>query len=115
MLKLDKSRPKLHLPGHGAEVASEIESGPHPTDTPPTGPSKEDLGQGDAAPPIPEFWRKGSLLNVRNTGAHYTVTLYPEEFDYKRPERALIFSNPAELQAFVSAWYSRESFDPRAF
>lgn len=62
----------------------------------------------------PQDWRKGALLNVRNMGAEYVITLYPEEFHPDRPERALRFSNVAKCQDFVSAWYARESPDPRA-
>lgn len=63
---------------------------------------------------IPEDWTHGALLNVRNQG-DYVVTLFPEEYDYRHPERALRFPNPAECQNFVSAWYARQSFDGRAF
>ncbi len=65
-------------------------------------------------PTPPADWRKGALLNVRVAGADYVVTLYPEEFDPERPERALRFPNPARCQDFVSAWYAREHHDPRA-
>lgn len=65
-------------------------------------------------PALPRGWAKGALLNVRNTGAEYRVTLHPEEFDPLQPDRCLRFANPAECQNFVSAWYSRESHDPRA-
>jgi len=65
--------------------------------------------------PIPLDWRKGQLLNVRNLGEFYAVTLLGEEFDVRHPERSLKFTNVAECQGFVSAWYSRESFDPRAY
>lgn len=58
---------------------------------------------------IPDDWRKGALLNVRNYGPEYIVTLYPEEYDPRSPERSLHFRNPAETQNFVSAWYARES------
>ncbi len=63
---------------------------------------------------IPHHWHKGQLLNVRNTGADYTITLHPEEYDHRAPERALHFTNPAECQDFISKWYQREHFDPRA-
>lgn len=66
------------------------------------------------AAPLPRGWAKGALLNVRNNGAEYRITLYPEEFDPQQPERCLHFTNPAECQNFVSQWYSRESHDPRA-
>jgi hypothetical protein len=63
---------------------------------------------------LPRGWAKGALLNVRNTGAEYRITLFPEEFDPQQPERCLRFANPAEAQNFVSQWYSRQSNDPRA-
>jgi hypothetical protein len=62
----------------------------------------------------PPDWRKGALLNVRNRGDAYVITLYPEEFSDERPERALRFTNPAECQDFVSKWYAAEHHDPRA-
>lgn len=62
----------------------------------------------------PEFWHKGQLLNVRNSGEHYIVTLHPEEYDRLHPERALKFTNPALCQDFVSRWYAHEHHDPRA-
>jgi hypothetical protein len=57
-------------------------------------------------------WCKGQLLNVRNAGSHYNVTLLGEEYDPRHPERCLQFLNPAECQNFVSAWYARESASP---
>jgi hypothetical protein len=65
-------------------------------------------------PEPPAFWIKGQMLNIRNNGEHFIVTLYPEEFDPRHPERALRFPNSARAQDFISAWYSREHFDPRA-
>jgi hypothetical protein len=62
----------------------------------------------------PADWQKGALLNVRNYGDAYVVTLHGEEYSIDRPERALRFTNPALCQDFVSAWYSREHCDPRA-
>ena len=62
----------------------------------------------------PTHWPLGALLNVRNTGADYVITLYPEEFDPRRPERALRFTNPGRCQDFVSRWYARQHHDPRA-
>jgi hypothetical protein len=56
---------------------------------------------------IPEDWNLGALLNVRNNGAEYLVSLFPEEYDPRQPERTLRFANSAECQNFVSAWYSR--------
>lgn len=63
---------------------------------------------------IPPHWGRGALLNVRNTGADYVVTLFPEEYDPRSPERSMRFANPALCQDFVSRWYMRESADPRA-
>lgn len=63
-------------------------------------------------PPID--WPLGALLNVRNGGDTYRVTLHPEEYDQRHPERCLQFSNPALCQDFVSQWYSRQHHDPRA-
>lgn len=62
----------------------------------------------------PSDWRKGALLNVRNHGAEYIVTLHPEEFDPRHEERCIKFTNLGECQDFVSKWYARESHDPRA-
>jgi len=63
----------------------------------------------------PAGWAKGALLNVRNKGEYYAVTLFPEEEDFRCPERTLKFRNTAETQDFISRWYQRESADPRAF
>lgn len=62
----------------------------------------------------PSEWRKGSLLNVRNRGDAYIVTLYPEEFSEERPEHSMRFTNLGECQDFVSKWYAAEHHDPRA-
>jgi len=63
---------------------------------------------------VPLFWTKGQLLNVRNGGEHYVVTLLGEEFDPRYPERALKFANSTQCQDFVSRWYQRETYDGRA-
>jgi hypothetical protein len=63
---------------------------------------------------LPRGWAKGAHLNVRNNGAEYRITLFPEEYDPLHPERCMRFTNSAECQNFVSAWYARESHDPRA-
>jgi hypothetical protein len=62
----------------------------------------------------PSDWRKGALLNVRNRGDAYVITLYPEESHPERPERELRFTNPGVCQDFISAWYAAEHHDPRA-
>ena len=77
-------------------------------------PLPEELPEEAPAPTLPPDWREGMLLNVRNIGAGYAVTLYPEEADPRAPERTLHFRNPAECQDFVSRWYGRQSPDPRA-
>lgn len=82
-------------------------SAPQPFPFPPAEPEEPALA-------IPADWTHGALLNVRNQG-DYVVTLFPEEYDYRHPERALRFPNPAECQNFVSNWYARESHDGRAF
>ncbi len=63
---------------------------------------------------IPADWSKGQLLNVRAAGPGYRVTILGEEYDPRYPERCLEFSSSFECQAFISAWYSRQSHDPRA-
>ena len=65
-------------------------------------------------PAIPPDWQKGALLNVRGTAEGYSVTLHPEEDDWRHPERTLRFTNTGMCQDFVSRWYSRENADPRA-
>jgi len=63
---------------------------------------------------VPEGWELGALLNVRNAGEFYIVTLYPEEYDFRNPERCMRFHNSARCQDFCSAWYARLWIDPRA-
>lgn len=65
-------------------------------------------------PLVPTDWRKGALLNVRNGGEEYIITLHPEEYDPRYPERCVRFTNVGECQNFISDWYTRESHDPRA-
>jgi len=69
----------------------------------------KEIETAQAEPVLPDDWTKGALLNVRNHGSEYIVTLYPEEYDFRAPERALHFTNPARCQDFVSNWYARES------
>jgi hypothetical protein len=76
-------------------------------------PTEQHIGGTDGYT-IPADWHPGMLLNVRNSGDALTITLYPEEFDYRKPERALRFTNYADGQNFISTWYSRQSHDPRA-
>ena len=51
-------------------------------------------------PDVPADWHPGMLLNVRNVGDSYNVTLWPEEFDTRHPGRCLRFTNTAEAQNF---------------
>lgn len=62
--------------------------------------------------PWPSDWVKGQLLNVRNTGGKYCVTLLGEELDPRHPERALHFENSYEAQHFISWWYGRDGSNP---
>ena len=66
-----------------------------------------DEGVTASDPQPPSDWIVGQLLNVRNTGSEYVMTLLDEEFDYRHPERALRFPNSSACQQFVSAWYAR--------
>jgi hypothetical protein len=68
-------------------------------------------------PSIPQSWMKGQLLNVRNRGEFYVVTLLGEEDEpplKPAPNGALRFTNTALCQNFVSKWYATEHHDPRA-
>lgn len=62
----------------------------------------------------PASWNKGMLLNVRNRGAEYVVTLYPLEYDPRHDDQCIKFTNLGECQNFVSAWYARQSHNPLA-
>jgi hypothetical protein len=89
---------------------------------PSRGPSRYLNPQGDQAPrelpaqdQTPEEkaqaagWSKGQLLNVRNAGSHYNVTLLGEEYDPTHPERCLQFQNINDAQTFISVWYSADA------
>jgi hypothetical protein len=65
-------------------------------------------------PSVPESWTLGALLNVRNAGSQYIITLFPEEYDPRAPDRAMRFDSYAETQDFVSRWYARTYPHPRA-
>lgn len=54
----------------------------------------------------PPDWIKGQLLNVRNLGDRYAATLLEEEYDYRKPDRAVHFESSFEAQQFVSWWYA---------
>lgn len=53
----------------------------------------------------PKDWSRGQLLNVRNAGERYDVTLLGEEFDPREPTRCLHFGSAYECQDFISWWY----------
>lgn len=74
----------------------------------PDAPTTDEYG----LPLPPEGWCKGQLLNVRNAGSHYNVTLEGEEYNPRAPERCLQFTNIGECQNFVSRWYAREAGGP---
>jgi hypothetical protein len=84
---------------------------PHEEESPATVESEEQIPPEVETPPD---WRKGALLNVRNYGAEYVITLHGEELDERHPERAIRFTNPARCQDWVSAWYAQQYVDPRA-
>lgn len=65
-------------------------------------------------PQVPADWHVGMLLNVRPTGEGWNITLFPEEYDPRHPERTLQFTNYGKCQDFVSTWYARQAHDPRA-
>ncbi len=75
------------------------------------GPELDENGQ----PIPPKDWCKGQLLNVRNAGTHYNVTLQGEEYDPRHPERCLQFANPADAQNFISTWYQQDGRRPPGF
>ncbi len=62
----------------------------------------------------PSGWHIGALLNVRNYGSEYIITLWPEELSQEQKGRAISFTNPSKCQDFVSKWYARDSHNPLA-
>lgn len=79
----------------------------HPNPQAPPPPDQTPLERAQSA-----GWIKGQLLNVRNVGSHYNVTLLGEEYDPRHPERCLQFTNSGECQNFVSEWYARDAGRP---
>jgi hypothetical protein len=83
-------------------------------------PTQEDFEESTAElllSTAPASWTKGQLLNVRNRGECYVVTLLGEEDDpplKPAPNGALRFTNTALCQDFISKWYATEHHDPRA-
>lgn len=84
------ARHVLHVPGDSAPV---------------TAPAQDQTPEEKAQT---AGWHKGQLLNVRNAGSHYNVTLLGEEYDPMYPKRCLQFTNPNDCQDFVSRWYAPE-------
>lgn len=101
------SRRSRHVMAHATEPAPAEET------TPPLMGDSVTLPDGEIVV-TPPGWRTGAMLNVRNYGSHYTITLWPEEFDPEHADRSIRFTNPGKCQDFVSKWYSRQSHDPRA-
>lgn len=101
-----KGRPR---PGKVREGGSPLE----PKQEAPA-PVVEEETQQDDTPRVPADWRVGALLNVRNYGTHYIITLWPEEYSPEHEERCIKFTNVGLCQDWVSKWYARQSHDPRA-
>ncbi len=95
----------VHAPSRGP--ARYLDGFTQPTPQAPPSPDQTPLERAQDA-----GWIKGQLLNVRNVGSHYNVTLLGEEYDPRYPERCLQFANSGECQNFVSTWYARESGGP---
>jgi hypothetical protein len=80
-------------------------------------PDEPDPDDDEDAVRVPASWHKGQLLNVRNRGEFYVVTLLGEEDEpplKPAPNGALRFTNTALCQDWISKWYAREHHDPRA-
>jgi len=88
-------------PSRGAARVLQVNGDIAPPEVPPQDQTPEEKAQAAG-------WCKGQLLNVRNAGTHYNVTLLGEEYDPRHPERCLQFVNPNDAQDFVSRWYARE-------
>lgn len=94
-------RPELQRQARTARPILKLADGTKAAPTPPKPEPK------DGEPFVyPDFWTRGQLLNVRNAGSHYNVTVLGEDFDTRYPERCLQFPNSWECQAFVSWWYA---------
>lgn len=89
----------------GARRALEVRGDIAPSEVPAQDQTPEDRAKAAG-------WSKGQLLNVRNAGSHYNVTLLGEEYDPRYPERCLQFTCINDAQTFISKWYSREPAGP---
>jgi hypothetical protein len=94
-----------HLPSRGPARLLQVTGDSAPVGVPEQDQTPEERAQAAG-------WMKGQLLNVRNAGGHYNVTLLGEEYDPSQPERCLQFTQPNDCQNFVSAWYSRGPAGP---
>lgn len=90
---------------NGVARVLEVRGDRAPPEVPPQDQTPEEKAQAAG-------WIKGQLLNVRNAGEHYNVTLLGEEYDPRQPERCLRFTNINDCQNFVSAWYARGPAGP---
>lgn len=97
----------IHAPSRGSTRVLEV-----PGDRAPPGPPDEERSPEERAQAA--GWVKGQLLNVRNAGSHYNVTLQGEEYDPTNPHRCVRFVNISDVQDFVSRWYAPEP-GPRPF
>lgn len=84
------SRTVLHVPGDRAPIPAEDQT---------LSPEEKATHAG---------WIKGQLLDVKNMGSHYSITLLGEEYDPTQPHRTLKFTQINDAQDFVSKWYAPE-------
>lgn len=63
-----------------------------------------EIEQVEARCVYPAHWVPGQLLNVRNYGGDYVVTLMGEEIG---DDNTMKFNNTFDCQEFVSKWYAR--------
>lgn len=91
----------IREPSRGATRVLQVNGDLAPPETPAPEKTPEEKAQAAG-------WCKGQLLNVRNAGSHYNVTLLGEEYNPQQPERCLQFTNSGDCQNFVSRWYAPE-------
>jgi hypothetical protein len=90
-----------HAPSTGVRRVLQVHGDRAPVEVPAQDQTPEEKAQAAG-------WVKGQLLNVRNAGEHYNVTLLGEEYDPRSPERCLQFTSINDCQSFVSRWYAPE-------
>lgn len=91
----------VHEPSRGPRRVLDVPQHLAPPESPPQDQTPEEKAKAAG-------WVKGQLLNVRNAGAHYNVTLLGEEYDTRHLERCIQFTNLNDCQTFVSRWYAPE-------